>query len=353
METFERSQEISNDVKKNIETSPGGYRILTGERPTGSLHIGHYFGSLLNRIQLQRKGVELFILIANQQVLTDHDSFDNISQLMMELTIDNISAGIDFDNDKTFIFPHSHVPELNQLIIPFLTLVSIAELERNPTVKDEIQSAHLKSINAGMLVYPVHQAADILSVNANLVPVGKDQLPHIELTRVIAKRFNSRFCADNPVFKEPVALLSETPHIVGLDGKQKMSKSRSNSIMLKSTKDEIAEAVRKAVTDGDRFITFDPQNRPEVSNLLTLVALMSYDKPENIAKSIGDGGAKMLKEMLIDVTDKFLNPIRKKRKELEKDEKYIRNIIHRGIERARYEANITLQKVLKVMNMLV
>lgn len=353
MDTLEKSLEISNKIKEDIKINPQKYRVLTGERPTGNLHIGHYFGSLKNRLELQRQGVELFILVANQQVLTDHDSFDKISQLTKELVIDNMSIGLDFDNDKNFIFPHSHIPELNQLLVPFLTLVSVAELERNPTVKEEIQSANIKNVNAGMLVYPVHQACDILSVNANVIPVGKDQLPHIELTRVIAKRFNNKFCNGEELFKEPIALLAEIPHIVGLDGKQKMSKSRNNSILLKSTKEEIIEVVKKATTDSERFITFDQINRPEVSNLLTLISLMSSDnkKPEDIANEIGNGGAKMLKEMLIETADKFLTPIREKRVELEKNTDYVVRIINKGIERVRDEASKTLKNVIKYMNM--
>lgn len=351
METFEKSVEISNKIKKNIENSPQKYRILTGERPTGNLHIGHYFGSLLNRIALQKQGVELFVLIANQQVLTDHDAFDKISQFTTEIVKDNIASGIDFDNDKTFIFPHSHVPELNQLLVPFLTLVSLSELERNPTVKEEIQSANLQSINAGMLVYPVHQACDILSVNANLVPVGKDQLPHIEMTRVIARRFNNKFCKNNPVFRDANALLSDTPSIVGLDGKQKMSKSRGNAIMLKSTREEIIAVVKKATTDSERNITYDPINRPEVANLLLLCSLMSKDgkAPDKIANDIGNGGAKMLKDLLIETTDKFLEPIREKRNSI--TDKMVHNIITKGIDKARDEASKTLSKVIKAMNM--
>lgn len=352
MDTFKKAQEISNEIENDIESNPSKYRILTGERPTGNLHLGHYFGSLINRIKLQKKDVELFILIADQQVLTDHDSFDKISQLTKELAIDNISAGIDFDNDKTFIFPHSQIPELNQLIIPFLTLVSLSELERNPTVKEEIQNANIKNVNAGMLVYPVHQACDILSVNANLVPVGKDQLPHLELSRTIVRRFNKKFCYNTtPVFAEPNALLSETPNIVGLDGKQKMSKSRNNSIMLKSTRDEIISAVKKAVTDSEKFITYDPENRPEVANLLLLISLMSDKKPEEIALNIGNGGAKILKDMLIETTDNFLKPIREKRRELEENPKYIIDILINGIDKARNLASKTLTSVLSSMNM--
>ncbi len=351
METFEKALEISKEIEKNIDINPSNYRVLTGERPTGSLHLGHYFGSLINRINLQKKGIELFILIADQQVLTDHDNFNQISQRTKELVIDNIAVGLDFENDKNFIFPHSQIPELNQLLVPFLTLISVAELERNPTTKEEIQSANIKNISAGMLVYPAHQACDILSVNANLIPVGKDQLPHIELTRLIAKRFNNKFCSETPLFKEPYCLLSNNPNIIGLDGKQKMSKSRNNAIMLKFNKDEIANVVKKAVTDSDKHITYDPKNRPEVSNLVLLISLMSNKDPKEIANYIGDGGAKMLKDMLIDTTDKFLSPIREKINVLEKDPEYIKKIIKNGVEKARYEASNTLKKVIKAMNM--
>ena len=349
METFEKSLELSAKVEKDLDVNPSKYRVLTGDRPTGNLHLGHYFGSLVNRINLQKKGVELFILVADQQVLTDHDDFDKIYSRTRELVIDNMSVGIDFD--KNFIFPHSHVPELNSLLVPFLTLVSVAELERNPTTKDEIQSANIKNVSAGMLVYPVHQACDILSVNANVVPVGKDQLPHIEITRTIAKRFNTKFCNGEQFFKEPVALLSKTPHILGLDGKQKMSKSRGNSIMLKSTREEIIAVVKKAVTDSDRHITYDPTNRPEVANLLTLLSLMNGRNQGEIASEIGDGGAKMLKDMLIETTDNFLKPIREKRLELENNPQYIENVIKNGIEKAREEANKTLHNVIKYMGM--
>jgi tryptophanyl-tRNA synthetase len=349
MDTFEKAIEISNKVKKDFGKNSTKYRVLTGERPTGNLHLGHFFGSIKNRIEIQKVGVEMFLLIADYQVLTDHDSCDKIAQNTKELLMDYIAAGLDFDNDKSFVFIHSHVPELNQLLVPFLTLMSLSELERNPTVKEEIQSAKLQSVNAGMLVYPVHQAADILSVNANLVPVGKDQLPHLEITRTIAKRFNNKFCSDNPIFNEPIALLSESPVIIGLDGKQKMSKSRGNSIALKATREEIIEVVKKAVTDSERNITFDTVNRPEVSNLLTLCSLMSGERPEEIAESIGAGGAKMLKDMLIETTDRFLAPMRERRVSLE--ETKIKEILYRGIEKVRDEATQTLEKVKTVMNM--
>jgi tryptophanyl-tRNA synthetase len=352
VDTFEKAKEISEKIMDSMVRGVGSYRILTGDRPTGNLHLGHYFGSLVNRINLQRAGVELFVLIADQQVLTDHDSFDRISFLTKELAIDNMSVGIDFENEKTFIFPHSNIPELNQLLVPFLTLVSVAELERNPTVKEEIKSANITNVNAGMLIYPVHQACDILSINANLVPVGKDQLPHLELLRVIARRFNDKFCPDKHIFEEPQALLSEVPSLLGLDGKQKMSKSRGNAIMLRATRDEIYVAVKKATTDSEKFIAFDPSGRPEVANLLLLASLTTGKKPEQIAGEIGDGGAKILKEFLVEAVDKFLTPIREKRKDLEKNMDYVLNTLKKGVARVRDEASATLSRVIRAMNML-
>jgi tryptophanyl-tRNA synthetase len=227
--------------------------------------------------------VQSYIIIADYQVLTDRESFQSIADNIHQLTIDYLAVGIDPDDGKTFIFPHSHVPELNQLLLPFLTLVTISELNRNPTVKEEIQASGQSRINAGMYTYPVHQAADILFCKGNVVPVGKDQLPHLELTRVIARRFNERFAESHPVFPEPDALLSELPLILGLDGSKKMSKSRHNTIMLSSTEDETAALIKKAKTDAQRTITFDPINRPEISNLIRLISLASGESPETIA----------------------------------------------------------------------
>ena len=209
--TFEATLERSKRLEIDLVEHPENYRVLTGDRPTGHLHIGHLFGSLQNRVRLQRLGVQSYIVIADYQVLTDRDSFESIAENVLQLTIDYLAVGMDPEDGKTFIFPHSHVPELNQLLLPFLTLVTMAELNRNPTVKEEIQASGLRSVNAGMYTYPVHQAADILFCKGNVVPVGKDQLPHLELTRVIARRFNERFAARRPVFPEPQPLLSQAP----------------------------------------------------------------------------------------------------------------------------------------------
>lgn len=343
----ERSRKLEEDVKAN----PNKYKILTGDRPTGRLHIGHLFGSLQNRARLNAMGVPTRIVIADYQVLTDRDTFENISENIKQLTIDYLSAGIDVDNGKTFIFPHSHVPELNQLLLPFLTLVTISELDRNPTVKEEIQAAGLSKINAGMYVYPVHQAADILFCKGNLVPVGKDQLPHLEITRQIARRFNDRFAKKQNVFPEPQPLLSKAPMIMGLDGSQKMSKSRNNTIMLSATEDETASLIKKAKTDGERIITYDPVNRPEVSNLLMLISLCTNDTPEAVAEKIGDGGAGMLKKMLTESLNEYLRPHRAKRAELEQNPDYIAQVLRNGVEKARQEASETLEEVRAVMNM--
>ena len=340
----------SNKIEQDILVNPGKYRVLTGDRPTGRLHIGHYFGSLKNRVRLSKLGVPTMILIADYQVLTDHDAFDKISQNTKQLVIDYLAAGIE-PGENVCIYPHSHVPEANQLMVPFLTLVSSAELDRNPTVKDEIIKSGMKSVNAGMLTYPVHQAVDILFCKGNVVPVGKDQLPHLEVARLIAKRFNKKFCPENPVFPEPHALLSKTPMIMGLDGSAKMSKSLGNTIMLSATEDETAKLVKKAKTDGQREITYEPETRPEVANLLRIISLCTGEEPEAIANSIGNGGGGMLKDCLTEALNKELRPLREKRAELEKDPEYIRKVLNRGVEQAREMAQKTLMEVRHVMNM--
>ncbi|HOY68789.1 MAG TPA: tryptophan--tRNA ligase [Candidatus Ozemobacteraceae bacterium] len=349
--TFEATQERSRKLEEDLLKNPAKYRVLTGDRPTGRLHVGHLFGSLQNRVRLHRLGVHTFIVIADYQVLTDRDAFDSISENVKQLAIDYIAAGLDPSDGKTFIFPHSHVPELNQLLLPFLTLVTMAELDRNPTVKEEIQAAGLSRINAGMYTYPVHQAADILFCKANVVPVGKDQLPHLEMSRVIARRFNDRFASKKAVFPEPQPLLSKSPLIMGLDGGQKMSKSRNNAIMLSSTEDETAAAIKKAKTDLDRNITYDPKNRPEVANLLLLASLASGREPDAIAAEIGDGGAGKLKKYLTETLNEHLRPLRKKRAELEASPDHIRQILRDGVREARRVATETLEEVREVMNM--
>lgn len=351
--TYEAAVEVSKKIEIDIEKNPSKYRVLTGDRPTGRLHIGHYFGSLQNRVRLSKSGVPTMILIADYQVLTDHDAFNEISQNTKQLVIDYLAAGIE-PSENVIIYPHSYIPEANQLMVPFLTLVSNAELSRNPTVKEEIQAAGLKSVNAGMYTYPVHQAVDILFCKGNVVPAGKDQLPHIEMARTIARRFNEKFCKGRePIFPEPNVLLSKTPHIMGLDGSQKMSKSRGNAIMLSATEDETAALIKKAKTDGDRNITYDPINRPEVANLLMLISLCTKEEPEAVASRIGNGGGGMLKNELTIALNEALRPLRQRRKELEAEPAYIQQVLRDGVTKAREIAIKTLDEVREVMNMVI
>jgi tryptophanyl-tRNA synthetase len=348
--SFEAAAEKSRAMEADIPLHPQRYRVLTGDRPTGRLHIGHYFGSLQNRARLARLGVTTYIVIADYQVLTDRVTFEAIAENTRELTIDYIASGI-LPGPNTHIFPHSHVPELNQLLLPFLTLVTNAELNRNPTVKEEIAASGMKNITAGMYTYPVHQAADILFCKGNTVPVGKDQLPHLELTRVIARRFNERFAAGKPVFPEPQALLSAAPTILGLDGGQKMSKSRNNAIMLCSSEDETAALLKKAKTDSDRNITFDPEKRPEVSNLLLLASLCTGEAPASIAARIGDQGSGTLKRLVTEALNEYFRPIRAERTRLEADPAYITGVLRAGIENAREIGVRTLAEVRAAMHM--
>ncbi len=349
--TFEASKARSKKIEDDLKINPSRYRVLTGERPTGNLHIGHYFGSLQNRIKIENLGVETFIVIADYQVLTDRDAFDSIAKTIIEVVKDYLAVGLDPKKGKTFIFPHSHVPELNQLMLPFLTLVTNAELNRNPTVKEEISACGMKNINAGMYTYPVHQAADILFCKGNLVPAGKDQLPHLEITRTIARRFNKKFCGNKYLFPEPAALLSQTPTILGLDGVQKMSKSRNNAIMISATADETAKLIKKAKTDSGQLITYDPKNRPELSNLILLGSMCSNISPEAFASDIGSGGAGKLKNAVTESINSYFAPIRSKRIEYNQNHDYIINILKGGIKKAREEAAITLDEVRKTMNM--
>lgn len=346
VESARRSQALWEDLRRN----PGRYRVLTGERPTGPLHIGHLFGTVANRVHIQNLGTTTFIVIADYQVLTDRDTAGAVGDNVHEMILDYLASGLDPDSGRTFFFSHSHVPELNQLILPFMSLVTTAELDRNPTVKEEINAAGLRQVSALMYTYPIHQAADILFCKGNVVPVGRDQLPHLEITRKIARRFNERFSPEAPIFPVPDALLSDMPVVLGTDG-QKMSKSRGNAILLKMTADETARAIKGAKTDADRHITYDPQNRPEVANLLRLVAICTGEAPEAVAERIGDGGGGKLKALLTEALNAHLAPIRQRRARYAGDPAYVRQVLREGVKRAREEAVATLVQVRKAMNM--
>ncbi|MDO5721574.1 MAG: tryptophan--tRNA ligase [Actinomycetaceae bacterium] len=347
-----RSQQRSAELELEIDRDPSRFRVLTGDRPTGNLHIGHYLGTIKNRVELQRRGVETWQLIADYQVITDRDGVGPIRERVLSLLADYLAAGL--DPEKTVIFAHSQVPALNQLMLPFLALVTESELHRNPTVKAELEATDGRAMSGLMLTYPVHQAADILFCQANLVPVGQDQLPHLEQARVVANRFDKRFgraVPERPVFRRPEALLSSAALVLGLDG-QKMSKSRGNTIELCMSADETAKRIRKAKTDADRVITYDPINRPEVSNLLLIASEASGDSPQQIAESIGDGGGGMLKARVTEALNDMLAPLRARRAELEADPGYLWSVLDRGNERANEVADATLSEVKQAMGML-
>jgi tryptophanyl-tRNA synthetase len=339
------AQRRSAELEEQIDADAGVFRILTGDRPTGLLHLGHYFGTLRNRVRLQDLGAEVFVLIADYQVLTDRGTAERLDEHVTGLLLDYLAIGI--DPARTVMFAHSAVPALNQLMLPFLSLVSVPELSRNPTVKDEIAHSRQASVSGLMLTYPVHQAADILFCHANLVPVGQDQLPHLEITRIIARRFNERF---GPVFPVPDALLSAAPLLLGTDG-TKMSKSRGNTIPLAASADETARLIRGARTDAERHITYDPAARPEVSSLVLLGALCLDQDPREFADAVGSGGAVALKAAVTAAVNDRLAPVRGRRAEYARDLGYLRQVLRDGNERANAIASATLAEVRSAMGM--
>ena len=350
--SLRRTEERSAAIEEQIGKDPSGFRMLTGDRPTGNLHIGHYFGSLTNRLRLQNAGVETFIVIADYQVIADRDGTGAIRDRVYSLLTDYLAIGI--DPVKTTIFTHSAVPALNQLMLPFLSLVTDSELYRNPTVKSEHEATGGRPMSGLLLTYPVHQAADILFCKANLVPVGKDQLPHLEQTRVVARRFDERYgrvTPDEPVFPQAEALLTIGGSLIlGTDG-TKMSKSKGNTIELGMTADQTAKLIKRAVTDSERFITYDPDTRPEVANLLRLTGLCTGRDPRAIADEIGNGGGGTLKKMLTEALNETLAPVRERRTDLADDPAYLAGVLARGNARANEVADATLGDVRAAMGM--
>ena len=337
----------SAELEAAIARDPAAFRVLTGDRPTGALHVGHLFGTLENRVRLQELGVELFVLIADYQVLTDRVSARRLPGDVEGQVADYLAAGI--DPARATIFAHTQVEALNQLLLPFLSLVSVAEVARNPTVKAEVAAAGGAATSALMFTDPVHQAADILFCRANLVPVGRDQLPHLELARTIARRFNERYAPEAPFFPEPDALLSSAPLLLGTDGR-KMGKSAGNAIALRATADETARLIRRAKTDAERRIAYDPVGRPEVASLVLLAALCRGEAPEAIAAEAGDGGAQALKALVTEAVNERLAPLRARRAELVRDRAFLRGVLREGNERARAIAADTLAAVRRLMH---
>jgi tryptophanyl-tRNA synthetase len=333
---------------EELKNQPSKFRILTGERTTGALHIGHYFGSLKSRVTLQNWGVGLFLILADYQAITDRNSTEKLKQSIYDIILDYLAVGI--QPEKSTIFCHSMVPALNQLLLPFLSVVSMGELQRNPTVKEEIALSGAKSVSGLMMTYPVHQAADILYCRGNVVPGGKDQLPHVEITRLIARRMNNLYFDGEKFFPEPELLLSEAPLLLGTDGR-KMGKSLNNAISIKMTSDETAQLIKRAKTDSEINITYDPINRPEVANLLRLYALCSGETPEAIAAKIGSQGSSLLKKNLTEVVNEYFRPIRECRNQFAEDKAIVWEVLREGNLKANEIANRTLNDLRSAMHM--
>lgn len=321
--------------------------ILTGDRPTGNLHLGHYFGSIKNRVALQND-YNTFIEIADVQALTDN--FDNPEKVRLnvkELAIDYLSCGI--DPSKANIFIQSQIPEIAELTIFFSNLVTVSRLMRNPTTKNEVvQKKNLfgnsgESITYGFLGYPVSQAADIAIFNADLVPVGDDQLPHIEQTREIVRKFNSIY---GQTFTEPEAYLSKHPRIKGLDGNEKMSKSLGNAIFLTDTTEEVTKKIMSAKTDENKIRKDDPAN-PDICMVYYYHKLLENDNLETICKECKSGarGCVACKKELINKMEEFLNPIREKRKFYTDNLSLVDEILIKGTKNAKEKAEQTMKKV--------
>ena len=325
-------------------------RILTGDRPTGNMHIGHYFGSLLSRVDLQNK-FDTYILIADVQALTDNfNNPEKVRKNVNEILLDQLSVGID-PNKATF-FVQSMIPEIPELTIYYSNLVTMARLERNPTIKTEIAAKKElfgESVTYGFIGYPVSQAADITAFKGEIVPVGDDQLPLIEQAREIVRKFNSIY--GEGVLKEPVAVISKNSRIRGLDGGIKMGKSLGNALYLVDTPEIVKEKVMLAKTDPARIKKDDP-GHPEVCAVYYYHNLFTdKEKCKNICAECkaGKRGCVACKRQLIDSINKTLDPIREKRAYYEARPNEVKEILFSGTDRARMTAKETLREVKKAM----
>ena len=337
--------------------------ILTGDRPTGRLHVGHYVGSLRRRVELQNSGEfdKINIMIADAQALTDNfDNPEKVRQNIIEVALDYLACGL--DPKKSTLFIQSHVAELTELTFYYMNLVTVARLQRNPTVKNEIQMRNFEqSIPVGFFNYPISQAADITAFKANVVPVGEDQLPMIEQTREIVHKFNTIYA---PVLVEPKALLPENDacgRLPGIDGKAKMSKSLGNCIYLADSADDVKKKIMSMYTDPTHLLVSDPGHL-EGNTVFTY--LDAFCKDEHFERYLpeyanldelkghytrGGLGDVKVKKFLNNVMQEELEPIRTRRKEFEKDIPEIYNILKAGSEDARNTAAKTLSEVKSAM----
>ncbi len=328
-------------------------RTLTGDRPTGRLHIGHYFGSLKTRVEMQNSGkYDPYIEIADVQALTDNfDNPEKVRKNVKEVVLDYLSIGI--DPEKTTIYVQSMIPEIAELTVFYSNLVTVARLERNPTVKTEIaqkQEIFKESVTYGFLGYPVSQAADITVVEGILVPVGEDQEPLIEQCREIVHKFNSIY---GDTLSEPKAVLSNAKRIKGLDGNDKMGKSLGNAIYLSDTEEEVNKKIMSAVTDPARIKKDDP-GHPDVCMVAYYHKLFSTTEEVKCVCEeckLGKRGCVACKKQLAQNANKFLEPMREKRKYYEERPELVEKILIEGTEKTRKTAKETMKKVKKAMRL--
>lgn len=329
----------------------GSEIVLTGDRPTGCLHLGHFVGSLQNRLKLQEK-YQQFVMVADVQALTDnYEHPEKVRANVLEVMYDYLAVGI--DPTKTTIFIQSLIPQIAELTMFYLNLVSVNRLKRNPTVKAEIQQKGFgTSIPAGFLVYPVSQAADITFAKAKYVPVGEDQLPMIEQTNEIIRAFNRIYQCD--VFQEVEAIVPKIARLPGVDGKTKMSKSLGNAIFLSDSADVVRRKVMSMYTDPNHIRVEDPGQVEgnTVFSYLDAFAL-DTDKVESMKLRYQQGGLGdvAVKTYLVDVLEEILNPIRERRRQYEQDPAEVMNILHVGSRVAQEHAEQTMQQVRAAMQL--
>lgn len=326
--------------------------ILTGDRPSGQLHLGHFVGSLQNRVQLQDQ-YKQYILIADVQALTDnYENPEKVKNSVVEVMLDYLAVGI--DPQKSTIFIQSQIPEIAELTIYYLNLVTVARLQRNPTVKTEIaQKGFDQSVPAGFFMYPVSQAADITCVKGSLVPVGEDQLPMIEQTNEIVRSFNRIYGKE--VLVEAKPMLSKVSRLPGLDGKAKMSKSLNNTIFLGASEDELKKAVMSMYTDSNHLRVEDPG---QVEGNVVFMYLDAFDKNTHKVAELkaqyqaGGLGDVTLKKYLFEVLNELLTPIRNRRNELAQHKDHVLDLLMQGTQRTREVTAQTLREVKEVMKLI-
>lgn len=326
--------------------------ILTGDRPTGPLHLGHYVGSLANRIALQEEHTQ-YVMIADLQALTDHaDRPELIHKHVLEVALDYLAVGI--DPKKTTIFIQSMLPQLPELTMYYMNLVTVARLQRNPTVKTEIKQKKFgASIPAGFFVYPVSQAADITGVKATLVPVGQDQLPMIEQTNEIVRSFNRTYNCNVLVESKP--LVPKISRLPGIDGKAKMSKSLGNAIYLSDPMDVVAKKVKQMYTDPEHIHISDP-GKIEGNTVFTYLDAFDSDtkRVQELKDQYQQGGLGdvTVKNYLLEVLEQFLGPIRQRRAVYAKDPAQVMKILKEGTAKTEAVVAQTLKEVKEVMYLL-